>query len=108
MRRANNARRHARERTRQGPLPRSNHARALADDVAEGAPERAEALPSGMKGDLGDRKLGITEQRCRSLDAPTQEVPMRRDAERSFERSREVGFGHPANAREPPYRPLLV
>jgi len=92
MRGADNASRHARERVRQRPLVRSNHAGALTDDVAECASERAETLPSGLKSDIGDRKVGIAEQRRRPLDAPAQEVAMWRGAERFFERSREMGF----------------
>ena len=69
------------ELVRRGPLARADRARALAGDVAEGAPERAEALPAGLEGDLGDGQVGVAEQRRRPLDAPREQVAMRRDAE---------------------------
>ena len=108
MRGAQDADGHAPERARRRPLARPNRARALADDVAKRAPERAEAFPAGVKGDLGDRKIGVAEQCGRSLDAPSEQVAVRRDAERSLKRSREVRFGHAAHTCEPAHRPLLV
>src|SRR6516164_10243438 len=81
MRGAQDADGHAPERARRRPLARPNRARALADDVAKRAPERAEAFPAGVKGDLGDRKIGVAEQCGRSLDAPSEQVAMRRDTE---------------------------
>ncbi len=108
MRRADDAGRHVCEQMRQGPLARPNRAWAVADDVAKCTPEAAEALPSGVKGDLGDRKVGIAEQSRRSLDAPTQQVSMRRHTEGLLERSREVRFGHAAHPREAPHGPFLM
>ena len=105
---AENACGHAAELVRRGPLARPDRARALAGDVAEGAPERAQALPACVKGDLGDGQVGLAEQRLGPLDAPRQEVPVRRDAEGLLERSREVGLGDAAHARKPPDGPLLV
>jgi hypothetical protein len=108
MRGAENAKGHARERVRRCLLARPNHAGAFADDVAERPSERAEALPAGVKSDLGDRKLGITEQRGGALDSPSEQIAMRRHAEGLLERPCEVRFGHAAHAGETSHRPLLV
>jgi hypothetical protein len=59
--------------------------RALAGDVAERATERAEACPSGLRGDLGDRQVRFAKQRRRALDAARQQVAVRRSAERLLE-----------------------
>ena len=93
MRGADDAGGHAAELVRRGLLARPERARALAGDVAEGAPERAEALPARLEGDLGDGQVGVAEQRRRPLDAPREQVAVRRDAEGLLERSREVGLG---------------
>jgi hypothetical protein len=61
-----------------------------------------------MESDLGNREVGVAEQRGRPLDAPGQEIAMRRDAEGLPERSRKVRFRHAAHSREAPHRPLLV
>src|SRR5262245_54891075 len=98
MRSAENASGHARERLGRRPLTRTNRAGALAGDVAERAPEGAEALPAGVQRDLGDGEIGVAEQRGRPLDAPSEEISVRGDTERSLERSREVSFGDAAHA----------
>ena len=82
--------------------------RALAGDVAEGAPERAQAAPARVEGDLGDGQVGVAQQGHRPLDAPREQVPVRRKAEGLFERAREVGLGDAAHARQPPDGPVLV
>jgi hypothetical protein len=99
---------HAAELVRRGPPARPDRARALAGDVAEGAPERAQARPARAEGDLGDRQVSVAEQRRRPLDAPREQVPVRGDAEGLLERSREVGLGDAAHAGQPPDGPVLV
>jgi len=106
--RAQEARGNAAEPIRGGPLARSDRTGILAGDVPERPPERAEACPSGLEGDLGDGEVGVAEQRLCPFDAPREQVPMRWDAEGLLERSGEVGLGHPAHAGEPPDWPLLV
>ena len=108
VRGAQNAGRHAGERIRRGPLARPNDAGTLAGDVTERAPERAEAFPAGVERDVCHRQVGIAQQRGRPLDAPSEEIAMRRDAERLLERSREVRLRHAAHAREAAHRPFLV
>ena len=54
------------------------------------------------EGDLGDGQVGVAQQRRRPLDAPREQVAVRRDAEGLLERSREVGLGDAAHARQPP------
>ena len=44
----------------------------------------------------------------RPLDAPREQVPVRRDAEGLLERPREVSRRDAADARQPPYGPVLV
>src|SRR5690349_8860328 len=70
------------ELARLGPLAVPDGAGTLAGDVAEGAPERAEARPPGLKGDLRDGQVGLSEERLRALDAPRQQVSVRRNTER--------------------------
>jgi len=99
---------HATEVVRCGPAARPEGARALAGDVMEGAPKSAQASPAGAECDLGDRQVGVAEQRCGALDAPREQIPVRRDAEDLLERSREVGFGDAADARQAPHGPALM
>ena len=99
---------HACERVHCRPLARPNGARAFAGDVTERAPERAEALPAGLKRDVGHRKVGIAQQGGRPLDAPSEEIAMRRNAERLLERSCEVRCRHAAHASESRHGPFLV
>jgi chitosanase len=91
-----------------GPRPLSDRARILAGDVAERAPERAEALPSGPERDVGDRAIGITEQRGGALDAPREQIAVRRHTEGLLERAGEMRLRHAAHAREPRDGPFLV
>ncbi|HET6577913.1 MAG TPA: hypothetical protein VFG66_06295, partial [Gemmatimonadales bacterium] len=72
---------HAAELVRRPALARPELARALAGDVAEGAPKGAQASPAGPKRDLGDGEVGVAEQRRGPLDPPGEEVPVRRQAE---------------------------
>jgi hypothetical protein len=108
VRRADHAGRHTAELVCHGPPARPHGARALAGDVAEGAPERAQALPARLEGDLGDRQVGVAQQCGRPLDAPREQVAVRRHAEGLLERSREVGRGDAAHARQPWHRPGFV
>ena len=91
-----------------GLLARPELARALAGDVAEGAPERAQALQPVWNAISVIGQVGVAQQRRRPLDAPREQVAVRRHAEGLLERSREVGLGDAAHARQPPDRPLLV
>ena len=108
MRGAEDARGHAAEVARRGPRSRPHRARALAGDVAESAAERAEAVPAGLKRNLGDRRFGVAQQRRRALDAPREEIAVRRYAERLLERAREVSLRNVAHAGKSPDGPVLV
>jgi len=77
-------------------------------DVSERAAEGTQALPTGGEGDLGDRPLGVAQQRGRPLDPPRQLVAVRRDAERLFERTREVSLGDAADLCQATHGPLLL
>lgn len=83
-------------------------ARALAGDVAEDAPECAQAFPAGAEGDFGDRQVGVAQQRRRPFDAARQQITMRRDAESLLERTREMRLGNAACLCQPLHRPVLV
>src|SRR5690349_4185593 len=96
VRRADVTARNAAELACLGPLAVPDGAGTLASDVAERAPERAEARPPRLKGDLRDGQVGLAEQRLRALDAPREQVSVRRDAERLLERPREVRLGDTA------------
>jgi hypothetical protein len=93
---------------RGGPRPRADRARALAGDIAKDATERPQAPPAGVEGDLGDRQIAVAQQRRRPLDAPREQVAVRRDAEGLLERAGEVSLGRAADARQPPDGPVLV
>ena len=108
MRCAQNAGGHAPEPLRPGPFARPDHARTLAGNIAERAPERTQAAPARVEGDLGDGQVGVAEQRRRPLDASCEQITVRRYAEGLLERSREMGLGHAAHPREPLDGPLFV
>src|SRR3954452_9052008 len=93
---------------RRGPRAGPDGAGALPGDVAEGPAERAQALPPGPEGDLGDGELGVAEQRRRPLDAPGEQISVRRNPERLLERPGEVGLGDIAHPGQAPDRPGLV
>jgi hypothetical protein len=99
---------HAVEFMRGGFRARPDRARTLAGDVAEDAPECAQALPARLESDLGDGQVGIAQQRRRPLNAPREQVAVRRHAEGLLERSREVGLGNAAHARQPSDGPVLT
>jgi hypothetical protein len=96
------------EGVRSGLLARTELTRALAGDVAEGAPERPQAVPAGLERDRGDGQVRVAEERPGPLDSTREQVPVRRDAEGLLERSREVGLGDAAHARQPPDGPLIL
>src|SRR5690554_4335502 len=54
----------------------------LAGDIAEHAAERAQAVPAGLEGNIGDRCIGVAQQRLGPFDPARQQVAMRRHAER--------------------------
>ena len=85
MRCAEDARGYAAEFARRSPCTHPDRARLLASDVAENAPERAQASPACLEGDLGDGQVTVAQQRRGPLDAPCEQVPVRRDAEGLFE-----------------------
>src|SRR4029077_19273198 len=90
MRRAEEAGGHAAEFVCRSPLADPDGPWARAGNVAEGAAESAQALPARVEGDLGDRQVRVAEQRHRPFNAAGEQVPVRRDAEGLFERSREM------------------
>jgi len=57
--------------------------------------------------DLDDGRVRVPKQRLGALDATCQQIPMRRNAEGFFERTRKVRFRDPADIGEPPDRPIL-
>src|SRR6202790_190089 len=87
VRRADEAGGYAAEFVRPGPCPGPDRARAFAGDVAEGTSERSQAFPARVEGNLSDGTIGVAEQRRRPLDAPREQVAMRRYAEGLLERS---------------------
>jgi hypothetical protein len=108
MRRAQETTGHAAQLVRRRPGAHPDRARALSGNIAKGAAERAQALLARLESDLSDGQLGVAEQRHRPLDAPREKVPMRRDAESRFERSREVRLGDAAHPRQAQDGPRLV
>src|SRR5262249_2908878 len=64
----------------------------LADDVAKGTTERAQAGEAHVQTDVGHAAVRFAEQEHGALDAATLQVAMRRLAERLFERADEVGL----------------
>jgi hypothetical protein len=72
---------HGTKLARRGPRAYADRARVLAGDDAEDAPERAQARPAGVEGDLGDGQIGVAEQRRRPFDAPREQVAVWRNAE---------------------------
>ena len=65
-----------------GPRRLAHGAGAAARDVVEDAAEGAQAFPAGRVGDLGDGQARVAQQRDGLLDAPRQQVTVRRQAER--------------------------
>ena len=72
------------ELVRNGLFARTKLTWALARDIAERAAERAEAAPSRLKRDLGDREIRLAKKRRRPLDASREKVSMRRHTEGFF------------------------
>ena len=105
---ADEAVRHLLERMIARLLSRTKLARAFAGYVAEDAPERAEAVPSRLERDLDDREVGVAEQRLGPLDAPSEQVAVRRHSECLLEGAREVRLGNAADARKASDWPFLV
>ena len=96
------------ELVRRGPRPCPDSARALAGDVAEGTSKRSQTFPARVEGDLGNGPIGVAEQRRSPLDAPREQVSMRRYAEGLLERPREMGLGDSAHSCQALHRPVLV
>src|SRR5262245_50033998 len=71
------ARRDAVEVVRGCPLARPEGPRALARDVAKGAPEGSEALPPRPERNLRDGQDRVAQHGRGPLDPPREEVPVR-------------------------------
>ena len=99
---------HRPEFVRRGLFACPDCARTLARNVAEGAPERTQASPTRLEGDLGDGEIGLAKQRRRPFDPSREQVPVWRDAEGLLERAREMSLGHAAHARQPIDWPLFM
>src|SRR3546814_109077 len=95
---------HLFERVRGGPLPRAQLARCFAGDVAEGAAERAQAVPAGLQCDVEDGHVRVAQQRGGAFDPTREQVAVRRHAEGILERAREVRCGDVAHACQSLYR----
>jgi hypothetical protein len=108
MRSGDDARRHGRERFRVLLRFLAQVAGAVARHVAKRAAESAETAPASVERDLADRHLRVPEQGLRLLDAPREQVAMRRHAEGLPELAREVRGGHVAHLGETRDRPLFV
>jgi hypothetical protein len=61
-----------------------------------------------MESNLGDGEIGIAKQGARALDAPREQVTVRRQAEGLLERSREVCLGDAAHLRKTTHGPRFV
>jgi hypothetical protein len=66
----------------------------------EGRGERADAPEADVQTDLGDRPIGVPEQRCGALHPAHQQVAVRRLAEGAAELAAEVCGREPRGARE--------
>lgn len=87
---------------------RPDRTRTLTGDIAERASERSQTLPAGVECNLGDGAIGFTQQRCRPLDAPSEQVAMRRYTKGLLERAREMRRRDSAHARQAPHWPRFV
>jgi hypothetical protein len=96
------------ELVRGSPGTGPQRAGRLAGDVAEGAAEGPEAFPTGLEGDLGDRKIRVAEERGGPLDPAAEEVAVWRHPEGVPERAGEVRLGDAAHAGQAVDRPGLV
>ena len=80
----------------------------MARDVAEDPAEGAQAVPTGLEGDVDDWEVGVTEQGPGALDATGEEVTMWGETERGLEGSRKVRCGDTAHASELVHRPWTL
>jgi hypothetical protein len=87
---ADDATGHATEVLRRRPRARANRARAFTGDVVECATESPKALPPRLEGNLGDGQLGVPKQRRGPLDAPREQISVRRHPEGVLERPSEM------------------
>ena len=81
MRGADDATRHTAEPVASGSRARTHRARALTGDVTKSAAESAEALPTRLERDIRDRLVSVAQQRRGPLDAPREQVSVRRYTE---------------------------
>src|SRR3954469_4532976 len=63
---------------------------ALAGDIVEDAAEGAEAVPTGLQGDVDDWEVGVPEQSLGALDPASQQIAVRRQSEGLLERTGEM------------------
>ena len=108
MRGAHDAPWHATEILRRSPRTRTDRARAFTGDVAESAAKSPKTLPPRLEGNFGDGLFGVPKQRRGPLDAPREEVSVRRHPEGILERARKMRRGNAAHPRQPPHGPGLV
>src|SRR6266851_6676989 len=71
-----------------------------ADDVAEGAAERAQAAEADVEAHVRHASLGLSKQEHGALDAPSLQVAMRGLAKGRFEGANEVRLGNVGDGRE--------
>ncbi|PZS81319.1 hypothetical protein A7X84_00905 [Stenotrophomonas maltophilia] len=81
---------------------------AVTGDVTEDAAEGAQAAPAGLRGDLRDRQVGVTQQRHGPFNAAAQQVAVRRQPECLLERTREMRRGYGTHFGQAGHRPVLV
>lgn len=93
---------------RHPPFASTEHTGTFPRNVVEGAPESAKTVPTAFESNIGDRKLGITQQRLGTLNSASQEVTVRRYAKCLAERARKMGLRHTADLGKPLDRPCLM
>jgi hypothetical protein len=108
MRGAQKTRRHHAAFLGRAACALTNGARTRARDVMEDAAEGTQTLPASPECDLGNRQIRIAQQRHGALDAPREQVAMRRNAEGLPERTREVRRRYATHPCKPLYWPVFV
>src|SRR5690348_12632705 len=83
-------------------------ARTFAGDIAEDAPEGAQAAPSCLECYVDDRQIAVAEQRRGPFDTASKQIAVRWNTERILERARKMRFRNTADARQSRDRPFLM